>query len=171
MTNPNPDGIRSAMDLLEKHTIKSENADKCFVNMGETECMFYEHRGNPCGTVACFGGWYAYASECEAGDPKTEVNHQRFPYNKMLSVRLAFEQNAYRAGRFLFARDISMSYADVRLWAYFNPDLWGNKNGGDMFGHRLAYIKEDRRLRLEDITAHWRGVADRIEAFEGKEDQ
>ena len=44
------------------------------------------------------------------------------------------------------------------------PDLWGNIYGSSMFIEGDAFGISDRSFTTRDIIAHWRGVADRIEA-------
>lgn len=111
--------------------------DGAGLDMGESKVNGFRHR---CGTFHCVGGWYAIASEKE-----NVFSGERF--------------FGYSHGTWAMAKDLGFSTADdLELWAHYNPDLWGNDQGGNMFYFAAAYGKS--QPTFEDIIHHFEKVAD-----------
>lgn len=98
---------------------------------------------NGCGTVACHAGW--------AG------------------IALGVRSSAYQIGAKTLSRVLNpwwVGASDFPLWAFENPKLWGNTNGGAMFhaiGHFAFGFDKPGQCTLADIANHYREVAVRIE--------
>ncbi|CAC9658227.1 hypothetical protein [uncultured Gammaproteobacteria bacterium] len=53
---------------------------------------------------------------------------------------------------------------DLKYWAQYNPELWGNKYGYDMFVCQRAFTDDkDKKLTHRDIINHWKQVLVNIE--------
>lgn len=99
-----------------------------------------------CGTVHCHGGTYALM-KCD------------------LTKTLDFLDGANQ-----LAEDLGFSgNRELRTWAQFHEDLWGNSNGESMFSQRLAFYSYERfdgANNISDIADHWQEVGDRIKLTE-----
>lgn len=165
--HPSPAAIRAAMDKLEAVAPLIRAVDMC-----ETRLV----RARPeCGTVCCHGGAYLFASYAApdklkwVADPDAGKGHR--PHSQQYVEGADFIDGALKLARDLgFTRPDDQeewfSERDAMIhWAEKNPDLWGNTAGFVMFASEAAFGKRYDELTLEDIIAHWRGVADRIEAL------
>ena len=148
--NPSPEKIRAAMDLLELHV-----PEKHELNMEAGDCYCRPE----CGTVACFGGFYALAKLKETGEERwmcTAITSTPF-----LVTPMRARGSPYSFGYDEFVKDIGID--ELAEWARANPDLWGNEHGLKMFLGEEAYGGEPTTITLYDVIDHWRGVANRIE--------
>lgn len=104
---------------------------------------------NLCGTAACHAGWALVALKPDAGVRADEGLYEFTDGRAELGVYLGF------SGGGAFA-----------LWAYENPDLWGSKWGGCMFGmtgyRAFGRTDQDPPMTLADIAAWYLGVAERL---------
>ena len=56
----------------------------------------------------------------------------------------------------------------VKIGHKCNPALWGNADGLLMFASGEAFDSENMDVKLKDIVAHWRRIAERIEDLPGQ---
>ena len=62
---------------------------------------------------------------------------------------------------FLYSKNYEYAdYTHLERWARDNPELWGNKYGGEMFSESRAYGVDS--VTLSDVLNHLRSVADRL---------
>ena len=156
MKHPESEKIRAAMNLLEKHV-----PEKHAVSMEVSNCYLTPE----CGTVACFAGFYALAKMKETGEEMWV--YSPFDNADFLDCPGSGDRSPYSFGYDEFGKDIGIAPYKAQDWAATNPDLWGNEHGLSMFFSREAYGgNRNSTITLYDIIAHWRGVADRIEAAE-----
>lgn len=129
--------------IFGKDTIKEKRLD-----MGEGKV----NQNHPCGTVHCHGGWYAVAA---------------------CSLR---QKLTYLDGATKMAKDLGFSSVfskeDLETWASTNTEIWGNRNGSNMFGGKMAFHHQTKRpqgaLNLQHIVDHWTEVYERVKAIEDK---
>lgn len=143
MTHPSPAAIRAAMDRLQAAV---DACDKPILRMqsGDIE------QGEECGTVACHGGWYAIAAT-------------DFYWGNDGLAKRDGRPVSYTEGADCLARDIGLGcLAGLKQWAAKHPDIWGNIYGAEMF-YRTSRAFGPGDITVQDVIAHWRGVADRIE--------
>ena len=104
--------------------------------------------GHPCGTVHCFGGWYAIA----LFDGIREFYYYDDGADEMAKHLGLKEQD--RDGEF-----------SIEEWASNNPDIWGNEYGGNVFVHARAFLTDEKRplgaQSLKHIIDHLEEVRDR----------
>lgn len=100
-----------------------------------------------CGTILCHGGWYTVAS-CIL-----------LPF-----ISASYERGADKMARHLGFKDM----IGLQRWANKNPEIWGNRYGGDMFCSKSAFFgkrtlsEEDTKFSLQTIINHWKGVYQRL---------
>lgn len=119
---------------------------KGHLNMSEMRVKGDDYQ---CGTVHCHGGWYTVAT-CK------------------MDKHILFVEGAEKLARHLGFK----SPHDLKLWAEENPKLWGNDNGYDMFGDKLAFLNTELRPKgaktLQDIVDHWTEVYKRVKKLKKK---
>ena len=149
MTHPKPSDIRASMERLQ--SVVADNPDP-HLDMDETRVR----RTHKCGTIACFGGWYAYAKMCD-----------EIEFDEDGLAMCPFDQRShldFTIGADMLAADLEFADRyDLEYWAATYTQIWGNPSGGDMFSGEAAFCGNDS-ASIHDVIAHWRGVADRIEA-------
>lgn len=136
MKHPNPTKLREVAAKFRE----------IYVNEKETKLDFDMSyvKPTPCGTVACHGGWALVAIE-------GLEDSRRRPYAAGVQQ---LEQYLTTNPNWRFP-----------LWAYENPDLWGNTYGIGMFfadGYK-AFDSECFNCTLLTIADHYDAVAARIE--------
>ena len=142
--------ICKAMSILEQ-SIDNQN----LVHMSEVD-----YTKTPCGSIACFGGHYAYAKLKQANEVEFDIN------NRLIVKE---HTSAYMFGVLEFVDDLGFNTIDDLInWAMLNPVLWGNTYAGGMFNSGSAYgfMSTNRTITLSEIIDHWRQVADRVEEHE-----
>ena len=151
--HPDPGAIRAAMDKL---SIINER-ESTSVNMGETEVIKHS-----CRTIACHGGFYLLASVI---DNKVATWEKR-PHDVADTLRINKQFAGFHEGAEMLAADLGFGSRELlEEWADHYRSLWGNRCGKNMFDSAHAFGKYEVQVTLADIIAHWRGVADRIEAL------
>ena len=119
-----------------------------------------------CGTVCCHGGAYALATETAP----LEWSEKRARLAEAHEMSEALYRPDYRDGRARMAEALGFVNGDkLEAWAGGFPGLWGNHNGALMFREHGAFQPGNRwqwrfEATLAGIVAHWRAVADRIDA-------
>ena len=149
-THPKPSDIHKAMDLLQRVVAREKLP---FLDMSEIEI---NHLGE-CGTIACHGGWYAYAKM------RQEREGEYIPMKGPI----------YSLGFWIGANSLAVDLGfedrqELEDWAHDNPEIWGNYFGHDIFVFTRAFGDDDD-LTIHDIIDHWRNVADRIEDSQGND--
>lgn len=162
--HPSPEAIRQVAERLERVNITC----KPHLDMMRGTIDRY-----PCGTIACFGGFYALAKATEEQTEKwygaaisykgkVIIGSQQLSKSKIVSEPVSFV-----SGADMLAKDLGFSSRyGLELWAGKNPKLWGNKSGGRMFFSSDAFNSTHETITLTVIVEHWLMVADRIEALE-----
>lgn len=112
-------------------------------------CPHVNNTSHTCGTVHCFGGWYAVAV-CDLSE---FINYEE-----------GKDQLATDLG---FLSDCQYNVENLLVdWAMYNPGVWGNNNGTDMFLHERAFQHITKRpngaLNLQHIIDHLEQVRDRL---------
>ena len=157
--HPDPSLIRKAMDLMEM-------ADAAYHISVRMDHGIVSKVPFACGTVACHGGVYLLATTQHPRWEKVIVQGFSEPQLAMVGDRGL--QITFNRGSARLAHDLGfLTSTHLSEWAIGNPDLWGNSKGAFMFSSQgnWAFGKSvDDTLTVADIVAHWRGVADRIEA-------
>jgi hypothetical protein len=107
-------------------------------------CDVYDKKDEyECGTVHCVAGWYAVAN-LDHGAIKTEMKKGYV---------------GYTTGADLLAYDLGLNNLDgLCNWAKYNPEIWGNKNGFDMFANENAYDNEG----FDGVIAQFETVRDNL---------
>lgn len=78
-----------------------------------------------CGTTHCHGGWYAVASKLHE---KKEV--------------------CFLHGAAQMAKDLGFdNLFELQDWAKKNHEIWGNKNGGDMFCDKKGLLSSNKKTK------------------------
>ena len=165
MNHPSPEAIRKAMDLLESVASPGD-----LVNMNQIDISRHG-----CTTVACHGGWYALAKIST-----DEIDWRRKEEGNITEETACLRTwpIIYDKGANLLARDLGFdNYGELASWAFRNSPLWGNSQGAMMFaggpsGREAFGINstEEYTFGVDAIIAHWRAVADRIEAAQKLDD-
>ena len=140
----------------------------------------YVSHHDDCGTVACHAGWYAMAK-------MKDLENVKFLHDSSMNNRfLLYKEDeliTFDDGIHLMARDMGFEEGwELREWAEYNPEIWGNDYGYAMFscdGEKAFGYSEfstagvikgidenEDILDLEKIVSHWRNVADRLEKIE-----
>lgn len=110
-----------------------------------------------CGTTMCHGGWYQWLTLTSRMTPRSYTGNYTDGANKI-------------------AKDLG--FADryqLEGWADFNPKIWGNFYGGEMFSETEAFgVAFDRNkyrtfISLELIGKHWLKVAAKLEDIQTKD--
>lgn len=110
-----------------------------------------------CGSSACHGGWFQVAAA-----PVRNPQARGFGALEYQAI------TSYSDGAELMARELGMGNMRIlEEWAHHNPNIWGNKNGGDMFTGDRAFTKGPPPT-LGKIARHWYGVGARLEQLEKK---
>ena len=118
------------LEMAEKFLPYAAN-EKYQLGMGM--CNVYK---NECSTVACHGG-YAAIILCAPN-----------------------EFTSYHAGAHALAKFFGFeNRAELKAWAHFNPHIWGNRNGDDMFCSGEAFGVAITTATLKDIVSHYLLVA------------
>lgn len=141
-THPQPERLREMAGRFEERARNPHNRVDFSRSIAGTEPY------SGCGTVACHAGW--------AGQVLGASNH--------------YLSGARALGRFLCPWWGDVDGDDFPRWAYENPELWGNLHGRAMFtggGYTAFGFEDDEcgKCNLLDIAAHYRKVAERIEAI------
>lgn len=110
--------------------------------------------GHLCGTSACHAGWFGYFYEHQ---PSSSNHSEDFSknyfgnYTHKIAQLLGFER----------------SY-ELKTWARFNSQIWGNGFGSEMFGSDFAFLENSfqEKVTLETIANHWQGVSDRLRVIQ-----
>lgn len=153
-SHPDPAAIRAAMDKLE---VVADKYDCAPVDMGVCDVS----RSPECGTVACHGGLYALAYLNDS--PRVVWNADEH-CDETVFAWASGEDIVWSDGATMLARDLGFFSIDgLTAWASTYPQVWGNNYGDCMFDSAGAFIEAGETLTVQDIIAHWRGVADRIE--------
>lgn len=101
-----------------------------------------------CGTIHCFGGWYAVSV---LADKRDWFNYDDGA-NEM-AIHLGLKQED-RDGEF-----------SIEEWALENPDIWGNNYGSYLFINAKAFFHKEHRPagaeNLKHIIDHLEEVRDR----------
>lgn len=112
---------------------------------GDCEVDMSETKFHPCGTVACHAVWFGAA-----------CGESSFEYS--------FREGTRDMSAFLFPFEDRC----LETFAENNPKIWGNEYGLYMFASTGSWAfgkSKYETLTLEDISNHWRGVADRYEEY------
>ena len=163
MTSPHPSpvAIRKAMDRLAPFVAPDNR-----VSMSQAN-IIRRTRISGCETFACHGGWYALATMGE-----------RFQWRRMYERRERAHIGPWPVEFDLGADELAMDLGfndrhQLAGWAFYNPDICGNVQGGNMFcagpSGREAFgvlSADEITFGLDVVVAWWRAVADRIEALE-----
>lgn len=101
-----------------------------------------------CGTVHCFGGWYAIAT---------------------LEKKEIHSYSDFYLGVIRMAKDLGFDKpSQLDTWAFHNTLMWGNHRGGNMFTSCSAFYHAVKRPRgaknLQHIIDHLEEVRDRLPA-------
>jgi len=103
---------------------------------------------NVCGTPHCHAGWYVAGSRVDYDGDQD-----------------------YEGGSLKIATDLGFEDEHKLMnWADKNPEIWGNKDGGEMFSGSGAFgpeFEDDEKLTLEIIGNYWIDVANALEFLEG----
>ncbi len=136
---PTQENLQTVIDNLIK---ANEVAEKSFAHLANVD-MSHGYIDTVCGTPMCHGGWYAFIASGVSAEKLEELD--------------------YMDGANLMAKHLGFDFDQGALeeWAENNPDIWGNLNGGDMFGSSKAFEIEGDCLYLETIINHWKGVKER----------
>lgn len=164
--HPCPSNIRYAMDLLEaeisNYHVGRDGNGGAYLMMADTGITRDE-----CGTFACVGGWYALASIHHHNEP---VYWEGDLEEEGQSLSRGYAYVGFREGADALAHDLGFKDSeDLTEWAIDWPEYWGNDFGGSMFHGVAAYAGTPSPANgpgIVDVIAHWRGVADRLEADE-----
>lgn len=112
---------------------------------------------DPCGTIACAAGHYMLQKAID------ELDSHATDAQRTAGQRYVAGSVDWKRGTRMIANDLAMEDEKQLLeWARANPQLWGNKNGQEMFYQEEAYDSTESTLTLGDIARHWDRVADRI---------
>lgn len=163
MLHPKGPRIRVAMYMIDRHTI--DQSDEGYLPLLAHGSMTIRTSMTSGIMRGCFSAWWAQAYY--------ELGEGERPDDSIPSV------TELENGQESFARYLGADSAQELVhWAAANPDLWGNDFGAEMFTHDAAYLPRgsaitmptgqvfvDRSLsvNIEDATAHWVRVADRID--------
>ena len=168
-SKPRPQRIREMCNLFEKANEKYHVK----INMGAMRITQPRTKRHLCKTSCCHGGLFALAIADKEGyyfddDPlhKTISLHGEY---KRWNLPVTYVSGADKMAKFLGFKN----KAELGEWAGKNKKLWGNEDGRRMFstlgiafvGDSLEYDNHDK-VTIDNIIAHWRGVADRIEKNE-----
>lgn len=98
-----------------------------------------------CGTQLCHAGWYA-----------------------SVTIKTLFDSIHFTDGGNKMAKHLGFKImSDLIDWADKNPEIWGNKFGGSMFSDSKAFTGlHGKRISVNDIINHWKGVYERVLALE-----
>lgn len=128
----NKEQVQTVIDNLKSVLPYAENNIN-HLNMRETE--IYPKKVKECGTPHCVGGWYAISKGITEGN--------------------------YRTGADLMAHDLGFEYqGHLEVWAYNNPEIWGNTEGSYMFSSRNSYTPY--AISLRDIITHFENLKERL---------
>ena len=162
---PQPAAIRAAMTRLERVT---EGQEPIKVYMGAP--LVTRDEAGQCNTVACVAGWYLLACVSEARESADGIKWEWYESEAEGLFRSGVSVD-WTEGAAMLATDLGCGIGGrqrLERWARENPELWGNHEGEHMFGLASAYGFWNRDyLSLAHVIAHWRAVADRIEAGDG----
>jgi hypothetical protein len=180
--HPTSQQVRTVIDNFKK-VLPIANGHKFMLDMG---CPYIYKEENivkeeSCGTPMCHGGWYAAAT---LQDKMKEVSldtgarfgrRQYFmDYNngaEQMAIDLGFTQTddgEYENFEGKMIKETIEARTHLRDWASENPQIWGNRNGEDMFHSKDAFETEgsDGAESLQDIVDFWEKVYERIVALE-----
>ena len=140
----NKQNIQRIIDNLK--SVEQQALKEDAFNMLEGNVKSERHQ---CNTVHCVGGWYAIA--CGLHEKQKYIN--------------------YSAGANLMAKhffgESDSNSKQLKIWAYFHPLLWGNRNGYFMFFSLGAYSPNGKTKAetFSDVIAHWEEVRNRVEEY------
>ena len=124
-------GFAKVANALDAHR---KNVGDVKIDMQQRKEMIH------CYDSLCFAGLYAVATR-----PIRDLGFKDFSYGAKLIAKECGLDN-----------DVMF----LELWGGWNPRLWGNKYGYDMFRDKRAYgIDEDETLTLDILIAHLRSVS------------
>ena len=139
-----PEKIREVCERFRKSTFYEDS----IVDMKTAYARFEAYQ-----CTACHAGHYMVANI-----HRIPIDKARFP---------SWIHGAGLMGRDLgFGEDMETAKIELQFWAEANPEIWGNKNGISIFSSAMAFgvkTKHGVMMSLDDIVAHWEGVADRLE--------
>lgn len=118
----------------EQFQIVIDNLEKVIEKYPEAEVSMMIPSINYRGSPMCPAGWYAFIHN---------ITH-----------------NDYTAGAALIAEHLGFSSSHhLKMWAYDNPKIWGNKSGAGMFCDGAAFGGDDTTItNLSQIINHWKEV-------------
>lgn len=162
--HPDPAAIRAAMGRLERVVDARRFPRLDMLTMGLKQRVLF---GRECGTTACHGGWYALAVIAEMTDAPVEwIPAPGLGFRQMaLASRRPGAEGciSWKSGAIQLALDLGFADIEELLWwARKYPSLWGNDWGFEMFIDVRAF---GRRRTIRGVIAHWREVAERLEAL------
>lgn len=109
------------------------------VDMGNGSVSPFNH----CGTTMCHGGWFEWLTAIKDCDND-------------------YDDGAYKMAQMLGFYDYDL----LEEWAGMNPKIWGNEEGGKIFGSSRAFMppnsRDKRFISLEVIGKHWLEVSERL---------
>lgn len=130
------DNTKKAMEMA---------TDPDHLDMEQVRVNVFDHK---CGTIHCWGGWYAVVTLDNSGH-LSYMNGAR-----QIAIDLGFNVDP----------DDGDPASIVEDWADDSPDIWGNDNGSAILSGRNAF-KSDARpggaLTLQHIVDHLEEVRDR----------
>ena len=152
--HPDPAAIRMVADRLEA---AADAQDRVEIEMSEPDIM----KHNSCETVCCHAGLYVLACMDEVA---RLWNDESFDNTAVVLVP-DYLGSPWIRGAELMAHHLGFRLrSDLERWATLTPSLWGNRYGGEMFTKAAAFTGEPLSwTSVDQIVAHWRAVADRIE--------
>ena len=163
--NPKSEAVRKVAKLFGEM--------KGRISMGANDVR---ERDGEC--LACHAGYYLVANlnketprskSYEWVDAESILGPGRWISRRDLRYKGSRAMVDYHKGTRDLANDLG--FRDGRYltqWAHENRDIWGNVFGSMMFYSAKAFgcLRDDSYLTVEDVAAHWKEVADRLERIE-----
>ena len=139
MRHPTKKQMQKVIDRLKTILPMAKKREQLEMMEGRVFC-----ESHLCGTVHCFGGWYAVA--CRA--------------RKVIKKRISFADCNYQHGADLMAEDLGFGCRlDLMDWARDNPKIWGNVEGEGIFCDAIAF---NNAKTMRGVVQHLERVLKRL---------
>jgi hypothetical protein len=140
MRNPTVKQVNYVIDKLKSVRKQASQEGAFDMNVWRVYSKKNKHE---CGTIHCVGGWYAV------------VNLNR----KEIKAGIKEGLVRYEDGANLMANDLGFEDGYVlAIWAYENPEIWGNDRGCSMFTKKIAYSNSG----FDGVIAQWELVKENL---------
>ena len=139
MKNPTSKQFKRVIDNLDK--VLPMATKRGHLDMSKVELA--DDKEHICGTPMCFAGFYAVANGVFSDDRRMSD----------------YSEGSYLVAEHLgFGSNYPANVLDLRKWAHFNPSLWDNEFGWDMFCRKKAFNHAET---LREVRNHLAKVHNR----------